>query len=71
MPSHAQQSAPIPQYREMRDRSAYLHRLARECAAKAAAATDAVMRARFEQEEQEWLARAREAAQDEREHREL
>ena len=38
-----------------------LHRLARQCAARAAASMDAVTRARFEQGEQERAARAREA----------
>jgi hypothetical protein len=52
---------------EMTTRSAQLYRLARVCAARAAAATDAVTRARFLQEEQEWTARAREAEQEERE----
>jgi hypothetical protein len=52
-------------------RSAHLHRPARQCAARAAAATDAVTRARFQQEEQEWLALTREAEQVECEQREL
>jgi hypothetical protein len=51
----------------MTSRSAHLHRLARVWGVRAAAATDAVTRARFEQEEQEWLALAREAEQEERE----
>src|SRR5260370_6240056 len=38
-------------------RSAQLYRLARVCAARAAAAVDAVTRARFLQEEPDWTAR--------------
>jgi hypothetical protein len=45
-----------------------LHRLARECGARVAAAADTVTKARFEQEKQEWLALAREAEQVERGH---
>jgi hypothetical protein len=52
---------------EMTTRSAQPYRLARVCAARAAAATDAVTRAQFLQEEQEWTARAREAEQEARE----
>jgi hypothetical protein len=43
-----------------------LQELTRDCAAKAAAATDALTRARFEQEAEEWLARAREAEEAQR-----
>jgi hypothetical protein len=55
-----------PASNEMTARSAHLHRLARVCGARAAASTDAVTTVRFEQEEQEWTARAREAEQEER-----
>ena len=65
MASRAPQSAPTPSL-EMTTRSAQPYRLARVCAARAAA-TDAVTRARFLQEEQEWTARAREAEQVARE----
>ena len=64
---HAPQSALL----SMINRSAHLHRLARVCGARAASSTDAVTRARFEQEEQEWIARALEAEQVEREQGEL
>jgi hypothetical protein len=53
----AQQSAPLISLPDAR--SAHLRRLA-ECGARVPAATDAVTKARFEQEEQEWLALARE-----------
>jgi hypothetical protein len=43
--------APRASYAPVTARSAHLHRLARDCAARAAAATDAVTRARFEQED--------------------
>ena len=39
----------------------------RVCGVRAAASMDEMTRARFEEEEQEWLARAREAEQEERE----
>jgi hypothetical protein len=61
MAFHAQQSAPIPAFAQ------HNFIVWRACAARAAAATDAVTRARFLQEVQEWTARAREAEQEERE----
>jgi hypothetical protein len=64
---HAPQSALL----SMINRSAHLHRLARVCGARVPSSADAVTRARFEQEEQEWIARALEAEQVEREQGEL
>jgi len=45
----------------MSARSEYLRQLARKCAAAADAAADPVTKAKFEQEQQQWLLRAEQA----------
>jgi hypothetical protein len=50
----------------MSARSEYLRQLARKCAAAADAAADPVTKAKFEQEQQQWLLRAEQAEKAER-----
>jgi hypothetical protein len=50
----------------MNARSEYLRQLARKCAAAADAAADPVTKAKFEQEQHQWLLRAEEAEKAER-----
>jgi hypothetical protein len=64
-------SMPMQAARRMKRGSAaraFIHNWSpRECAARAAAATDALTRARFQQEQQQWLTLARAAEQEEHE----
>jgi hypothetical protein len=64
-------SMPMQAARRMKRGSAvraFIHNWSpRECAARAAAATDALTSARFQQEQQQWLTLARAAEQEERE----
>jgi hypothetical protein len=53
-------------YRNVRVGAASTSGTRSRCAARAAGATDALTRARFEQEAEEWLARAREAEEAQR-----
>jgi hypothetical protein len=48
----------------MSARSEYLRQLARKCAAAADAAADPVTKAKFEQEQQQWLLRAEQAEKE-------
>jgi hypothetical protein len=50
----------------MSTRSEYLRQLARKCAAAADAAADPATKAKFEQEQHQWLLRAEEAEKAER-----
>jgi hypothetical protein len=50
----------------MNARSEYLRQLARKCAAAADAAADPVTKAKFEQDQHQWLLRAQEAEKAER-----
>jgi hypothetical protein len=50
----------------MNARSEYLRQLARKCAAAADAAADSMTKAKFEQEQHQWLLRAEEAEKAER-----
>jgi hypothetical protein len=50
----------------MSARSEYLRQLARKCAASAEAAVDQVTKAKFEQEQRQWLLRTEQAEKTER-----
>jgi hypothetical protein len=50
----------------MSARTEYLRQLARKCAAAADAAADPVTKAKFEQEQHQWLLRAEQAEKTER-----
>jgi hypothetical protein len=50
----------------MSARAEYFRQLARKCAAAADAAADPVTKAKFEQEQQQWLLRAEQAEKAER-----
>ena len=58
-----QQSAPVLR---MSARAEYFRQLARKCAAAADAAADPVTKAKFEQEQHQWLLRAEQAEKTER-----